>query len=55
MRRSMPTARLSHKEDARIVQERFAVNERDYVRTTSDAGRCVVRGGVSRSEACDPA
>ena len=38
-----------------IVQEHFDVNGRDFVRTTSDAGRYVVRDGVSYSEACDPA
>lgn len=38
-----------------IVTEHFDVNGRDYVRTYSDAGRYVVRDGVSYSEACDPA
>lgn len=38
-----------------IVQEHFLVNERDFIRTTSDSGRYVVRDGVSYSEACDPA
>lgn len=38
-----------------IVQEHFDVNGRDFVRTTSNAGRYVVRDGVSYSEACDPA
>lgn len=38
-----------------IVQEHFTVNGRDFTRTTSDAGRYVVRDGVSYSEACDPA
>jgi hypothetical protein len=38
-----------------IVQEHFDVNGRDFIRTTSDAGRYVVRNGVSYSEACDPA
>lgn len=38
-----------------IVQEHFDVNGRDFIRTTSDAGRYVVRDGVSYSEACDPA
>ena len=38
-----------------IVQEHFDVNGRDFVRTTSDAGRYVVRDGVEYSEACDPA
>lgn len=38
-----------------IVQEHFTVGDRDFVRTVSDAGRYVVRDGVSYSEACDPA
>ncbi len=38
-----------------IVQEHFDVNGRDFIRTTSDAGRYVVRDGESYSEACDPA
>ena len=38
-----------------IVQEHFDVNGRDFVRTTSDSGRYVVRDGVEYSEACDPA
>ena len=38
-----------------IVQEHFDVNGRDFIRTTSDSGRYVVRDGVSYSEACDPA
>ena len=38
-----------------IVQEPFEVNGRGFVRTTSDAGRFVVRDGVSYEEACDPA
>ena len=38
-----------------IVQEHFDVNGIDFIRTTSDAGRYVVRDGVSYSEACDPA
>lgn len=38
-----------------IVQEHFDVNERDFIRTYSDAGRYVVRDGVEYSEACDPA
>lgn len=38
-----------------IVQEHFDVNGRDFIRTTSDAGRYVVRDGFSYSEACDPA
>ena len=38
-----------------IVQEHFDVNGRDFIRTTSDAGRYVVRDGVEYAEACDPA
>ena len=38
-----------------IVQEHFDVNGQDFIRTTSDAGRYVVRDGVEYTEACDPA
>lgn len=38
-----------------IRQEHFEINGRDFIRTTSDSGRYVVRDGVSYSEACDPA
>lgn len=38
-----------------IVHEHFVVNGRDFIRTTSDSGRYVVRDGVEYSEACDPA
>ena len=38
-----------------IRTETFMVGEREFVRTFSDAGRYVVRDGVSYSEACDPA
>lgn len=38
-----------------IVKAHFDVNGRDFIRTVSDAGRYVVRDGVSYSEACDPA
>lgn len=38
-----------------IVQEHFDVNGRDFIRTTSDAGRYVVRDGIEYGEACDPA
>lgn len=38
-----------------IIQTHFDVNGRDFIRTVSDAGRYVVRDGVSYSEACDPA
>ena len=38
-----------------IVTETFELNGRQFVRTTSKAGRYVVRDGVSYSEANDPA
>lgn len=38
-----------------IVQEHFTVNGRDFVRTSSDDDRYVVRDGIAYSEACDPA
>lgn len=38
-----------------IKQEQYIVNGRAFIRTTSDAGRYVVRDGVSYEEACDPA
>lgn len=38
-----------------IITERFTVNGRDFIRTYSDAGRYVVRDGVSYGEANDPA
>ena len=38
-----------------IVQEHFVVNGLDFIRTTSDADRYVVRDGVEYGEACDPA
>lgn len=38
-----------------IVVEQFYVGERLFNKTYSDAGRAVVRNGVSYSEACDPA
>ena len=38
-----------------IVQTHFDVNGHDFIRTVSDAGRYVVREGISYSEACDPA
>lgn len=37
-----------------IVTERFAVNDRQFIRTYSDAGRYVVRDGAEYAEACDP-
>lgn len=38
-----------------IVQETYTLNGRVFVRTYSDAGRYVVRDGVSYTEANDPA
>lgn len=38
-----------------IKQEHYNVNGHDFIRTTSDSGRYVVRDGVSYEEACDPA
>ena len=40
-----------------IVQERFVIDDREFVRTYSDAGRYVVGGEPygEYSEACDPA
>jgi hypothetical protein len=38
-----------------IIQEHFDVDGKDFVRTTSNSGRYVVRDGISYSEACDPA
>lgn len=38
-----------------IKTEHFDINGRDFVRTYSDANRCVVRDGIEYSEACDPA
>lgn len=37
-----------------IITERITINGRDFIRTTSDEGRYVVRDGVSYSEAIDP-
>lgn len=37
-----------------IIQERFTIYGRDFIRTYSDAGRYVVRDGVSYGEANDP-
>ena len=37
-----------------IVVEQFYIGERLFNKTYSDAGRAVVRDGVSYSEACDP-
>ena len=38
-----------------IVQEHYEIDGREFIRTTSDSGRYVVRNGVSYGEACDPA
>lgn len=38
-----------------IKQEHFEINGHDFIRTVSDAGRYVVRDGVSYEEANDPA
>lgn len=38
-----------------IQTEHYKVGEADFIRTYSDAGRYVVRDGVSYEEACDPA
>lgn len=38
-----------------IIQERFTINGREFIRTYSDAGRYVVRDGASYGEANDPA
>lgn len=38
-----------------IIQEHVDFDGRDFVRTASDAGRYVVRDGVSYEEAYDPA
>lgn len=38
-----------------IRTENFTINEKQFIRTYSDAGRYVVRDGVSYEEACDPA
>ena len=38
-----------------IITENNQINGVDFVRTYSDAGRYVVRDGISYEEACDPA
>ena len=38
-----------------IIQERFTINGREFIRTYSDSGRYVVRDGVEYAEANDPA
>ena len=37
-----------------IITEKVTIRNRDFIRTTSDEGRYVVRDGVSYSEAVDP-
>ena len=37
-----------------IITEKVNIRNRDFIRTTSDEGRYVVRDGVSYSEAIDP-
>ena len=38
-----------------IITETFYINNREFTKTYSDAGRYVVRDGAQYSEACDPA
>lgn len=38
-----------------IIQTRYTVADRVFIRTESDAGRYVIRDGVSYCEANDPA
>lgn len=38
-----------------IIQENLEINGRAFIRTYSDAGKYVVREGVSYEEAIDPA
>lgn len=38
-----------------IRTETFYIDDREFTRNYSDAGRYVVRDGVSYEEACDPA
>lgn len=37
-----------------IITETFYINNKQFTKTYSDAGRYVVRDGISYSEACDP-
>lgn len=37
-----------------IRTKNFTINEKQFIRTYSDAGRYVVRDGISYEEACDP-
>ncbi len=38
-----------------LITETFYIGSREFIRTRSDAGKYVVRNGVSYTEACDPA
>lgn len=38
-----------------IVTEQYTVNDRAFIRTTSDIGCFIVRDGIEYVEACDPA
>ena len=38
-----------------IITENFYIDDREFTRTYSNAGRYVVRDGIEYSEACDPA
>lgn len=38
-----------------IRTESLIINDKQFIRTYSDAGRYVVRDGISYEEACDPA
>ena len=37
-----------------IITKTFYINNKQFTKTYSDAGRYVVRDGISYSEACDP-
>lgn len=37
-----------------IIRENITIDGREFVRTTSDEGRYVVRDGIAYSEAIDP-
>lgn len=37
-----------------IITEILYINNKEFTRNYSDAGRYVVRDGISYSEACDP-
>lgn len=38
-----------------IITENFYIDNKEFIRTYSDAGRYVVREGISYEDACDPA